>query len=70
MKPNWLKLAKSGPENLLPNYNIFKNIFDYTTAGDRDSLAMVERLPAICYCVDFIFLSCGIMDFIVELCNH
>ena len=45
----------------------FKNIFDFTTAGDWDSVAAVERLPALHYSVDFIFLSFGIMGFIVEL---
>ena len=34
----------------------FKNIFDFTTAGDWDCVAAVERLPAIHYSVDFIFL--------------
>ena len=45
----------------------FKNIFDFTTAGDWDCLAAVERLPALHYSVDFLFLSLGIMYFIVEL---
>ena len=45
----------------------FKNIFDFTTAGDWDCVAAVERLPALHYCVDFIFLSFGVMGFIVEL---
>ena len=44
-----------------------KNIFDFTTAGDWDCVAAVERLPALHYSVDFIFLSFGIMGFIVEL---
>ena len=42
-------------------------IFDFTTAGDWDCVAAVERLPALHHSVDFIFLSFGIMDFIVEL---
>ena len=42
-------------------------IFDFTTAGDWDCVAAVERLPTLHYCVDFIFLSFGIMDFIWEL---
>ena len=33
-------------------------------------LAAVERLPALHYSVDFIFLSFGIMGFIVELWNY
>ena len=45
----------------------FKNIFDFTTTGDWDCVAVVERLPALHYSVDFIFLSFGIMCFIVEL---
>ena len=45
----------------------FKNIFDFTTAGDWDCVAAVERLPALHYSVDFIFLSFVIMWFIVEL---
>ena len=45
----------------------FKNIFDFTTAGDWECVAAVERLPALHYSVDFIFLSVGIMGFIVEL---
>ena len=32
-----------------------------------DCVAAVERLPALHYSVDFIFLSFGIMGFIVEL---
>ena len=45
----------------------FKNMFDFTTAGDWDCVAAVERLPALHYSVDFIFLTFGIMGFIVEL---
>ena len=48
----------------------FKNIFDFTTAGDWDCVAVIERLPALHYSVDFIFLSFGIMGFIVELWNN
>ena len=40
---------------------------DLTTAGDWDCVAAVERLPVLHYSVDFIFLSFGIMGFIVEL---
>ena len=40
---------------------------DFTTAGDWDCVAAVERLPALHYSVDFIFLSFGIIGFIVEL---
>ena len=45
----------------------FKNIFDFTKAGDLDCVAAVERLPALHYSVDFTFLSFGIMGFIMEL---
>ena len=45
----------------------FKNIFDFTTAGDWEYVGAVERLPAHHYSVDFIFLSFVIMCFIVEL---
>ena len=53
--------------SLLPSDNLFKNTFDFTTAGDWDYVAVVERLHALHYSVDFIFLSFGIMCFIVEL---
>ena len=43
--------------SLLPNDNIFKKRFDFTTAGDWDYVAVVQRLPALHYSVDFIF-SC------------
>ena len=43
------------------------NIFDFTTAGDWDCVAAVERLPALHYSVSFIFMSFGIMGFIVEI---
>ena len=49
---------------------LFKNIFDFTTAGDWDCVVVGEHLPALCYSVDFIFLSLGIMGFIVELRNY
>ena len=45
----------------------FKNIFNFTTTGEWDCVAAVERVPALHYSVDFIFLSFGIMGFIVEL---
>ena len=48
----------------------FENIFDFTTAGDWDCVAAVERLPALHYSVDFILFSFGIMGFIVELWNY
>ena len=71
MKPKWQKLASLAQEicTLLVQFfgavfaskaYPFKNIFDFTTAGDWDCVAAVERLPALHYSVDFIFLSCGI----------
>ena len=56
--------------SLLPKDNLYKNTFDFTTAGDRDYVAVVERLPALHYSVDFMFLFFGIMGFIVELKNY
>ena len=45
-------------QSLLTKDTPLKN---YTTAGDWDCVAAVERLPALHYSVDFIFLSFGIM---------
>ena len=81
MKPNWQKLASLAQETctlyfqlfgavLASNGYPFKNIFDFTTAGDWDCVAAVERLPALHYSVNFIFLSFGIMGFIIKLWNY
>ena len=43
--------------SLLSKDNLLKNIFDFTTYVDWDCVAAVERLPALHYGVDFIFLS-------------
>ena len=78
MKPKWQKLASLAQEIFTLKFQFFgavfaskgypfKNIFHFTTAGDWDCVAAVERLPALHYSVDFIFLSFGIMGFIVEL---
>ena len=78
MKPKWQKLASLAQEIGTLEFQFFgavfaskgypfKNIFDFTTAGDWDCVAVVERLPALHYSVDFIFLSFGILGFIVEL---
>ena len=40
---------------------------EFVTAGYWDCVAAIERLPALHYSVDFIFLSFGIMGFIVKL---
>ena len=77
MTPKWQKLASLSQELCTLEFQFFgavfaskgypfKNIFDFTTAGDLDCVADVERLPALHYSVDF-FLSFGIMGFIVEL---
>ena len=78
MKLKWQKLARLAQEICNLYFQLFgavfaskgypfKNIFDFTTAGDWDCVAAVERLTALHYSVDFIFLSFGIMGFIVEL---
>ena len=40
------------------------------TVKRLNTVAGVEHLPALHYSVDFIFLSFGIMGFIVELWNY
>ena len=78
MTPKWQKLASLAQEICTLWFQFFgavfafkgytfKNIFDFTTAGDLDCVAAVERLSAFHYSVDFIFLSFGIMGFIGEL---
>ena len=67
MTPKWKKLASLAQEICTLWIQVFaskgypfKNIYDFTTAGDWDCAAAVERLPARHYSVDFIFLSFGI----------
>ena len=78
MKPKWQKLDSLAQEYAHSSFQFFgvvfsskgfpfKNIFDFTTAGDWDCVAAVERLAALHYSVDLIFLSFGIMGFIVKL---
>ena len=78
MKHKWQKLASLAQEICTLKLQffgavfaskgcLFKNIFDLTTAGDWDWVAAVERLTALHYSVDFIFLFFGIMGFIAEL---
>ena len=66
--PKWQKLASLAQEICTLQFQFFgavfaskgypfKNIFDFTTAGDWDCVAALERLPALHYSVDFIFLS-------------
>ena len=69
MRPKWLKLA-SVAQKICTLWFLFfnaffaskgypfKNIFDFTTAGDWECVAAVERLPALHYSVDFILFSC------------
>ena len=69
MRPKWLMVASlvqkictlytfvSLLHSLLPNITFFENIFDFTTAGDRNCVAVAESFP-----YSFIFLSFGIMD--------
>ena len=72
MKPKWQKLARLAQEICTLWFQYFgavfaskgypfKNIFDFTTAGDLDCVAAVERLPDLHYSVDCIFLSLGII---------
>ena len=81
MKPKWQKLFSLAKEicTLLFQFfgallaskgYLFKNIFDFTTAGDWDCVAAVKCLAALHYSVDFISVSFGIMGFIVELWNY
>ena len=46
---------------------IFTRLIGLITAGDWDCVAVVERLLALHYSVDFIFMSFGIMRFFWEL---
>ena len=41
--------------------------FERILSIDLDCVAAVERLPALHYSVDFVFLSFGIMGFVEEL---
>ena len=67
----WFKLEKSLFFSIVfAELSMKRVLFDFTTAGDWDCVAAVERLPAIHYSVDFIFLSFWIMGFIVELWNY
>ena len=79
--PKWQTLASLAQEICTLQFQFFgavfvskgfslKKIFDFTTASDWDCVAAVERLPALHYGVDFIFLSFGTMGFIVELGNY
>ena len=51
----------------LPIITVRIKMDKFTTAGDWDCVAAVERLPALHYSLDFNFMSFGIMGFIWEL---
>ena len=81
MTPKWQKLASLAQEICTLWFQFFgavfaskgypfKNKFDFTTTGNWDCVAALERLPALHYSVDFIFFSFWIMGFIVELWNY
>ena len=68
MTPKWQKLASLAQEICTAWFQFFcavfaskgypfKNIFDFTTAGDWDCVAAVERLHALHYSVYFYFLG-------------
>ena len=70
MKPKWQKLASMAQKISTLWFHFFdalfaskgshfKNIFYFTTAGDWDCVAAVERLPVLHYCVDFISCPLG-----------
>ena len=69
MRPKWLTLycLVQKPCNLL--LQIFGVCFasDITTAGDCDYVLEIGHIPVLHFSVDFIFLSFGIMDSILEL---
>ena len=81
MTPKWQKLTCLAQEICTLWFQFFgavfafkgyplKNIFDFSTVGDWGDVAAIERLPVLHYSVDFIFLSFGIMGFIVQLWNY
>ena len=51
---------------LLLKDTLFKNIFDFTTAGELDYVVAVDHPHVLHYSLDFISVSFGIMDSIVE----
>ena len=74
------KTSKSGPENMHTLVKVLRCslciqritfLRTYLTSlqliGDWDCVTAVEHLTALHYSVDFIFLSFGIMGFIVKL---
>ena len=50
--------------SFLPRDNFLKKIFDFT--DDRDCVAAVERLSVLHHSLDFILLSSGFIESIVE----
>ena len=57
--------AQQWNANLLKKLHVYQHTLFHCKFNIN--LAAVERLPALHYSVDFIFLSFGIMGFIVEL---
>ena len=75
-----IKTSQAGPGNLhtlhfqsfgvlfAPKGQSFStNIFDFTTAGGWDCVTTLKRFHALHYNVDYIVLSFGIMDAIVQV---
>ena len=70
MRPKWPKLASLAQKICTLKLQFFGAFFaskGFTTAGEWDCVAVVERIPALNCSVDFIFLFFGIICFIVEL---
>ena len=79
MRPKWLKLAilvqKNGSEHsalsvywcivCFQRITFFRNVFEFSAAGERNSVVAVERLHVLHYSVDFIFLPFTITNFSV-----
>ena len=67
----------SDQNNRRRDFKILKSLICYVSqiplqilkSGDWGCVAAVERLPALHYSVDFIFLFFGIMGFIISLWN-
>ena len=68
MKPKWQKLASLAQEICTLWFQFFAVVFAskgypfksiFSTVGDSDCVAAVERLPAFHYSVDFIFFPFG-----------
>ena len=58
---------RTSVHSMLPKETCLRTYLTFTTAGDWDCVTAVELLPALHYNVDFVFLSFGVMGFVVEL---